>query len=67
LALFVEHLGKIGANLERSVDAYNKAVGSLESRVLPQSRRMRELGAQSARALEVPERVDLAVRGPTAP
>jgi DNA recombination protein RmuC len=67
LALFVEHLGKIGANLERSVDAYNKAVGSLESRVLPQSRRMRELGAQSARPLEVPERVDLAVREPTAP
>jgi DNA recombination protein RmuC len=67
LALFVEHLGKIGANLERSVDAYNKAVGSLESRVLPQSRRMRELGAQSGRPLEVPERVDLAVRGPTAP
>jgi DNA recombination protein RmuC len=67
LALFVEHLGKIGANLERSVDAYNKAVGSLESRVLPQTRRMRELGAESARPLLGPERVDVAVRPLTAP
>ncbi len=63
LALFVEHLAKVGAGLSRSVDAYNRAVGSLESRVLPQTRRMRELGAEGARPLEAPERIALSVRG----
>jgi len=62
LARFVEHLGKIGANLARSVEAYNTAVGSLESRVLPQTRRMRELGAEGARPLAAPEPVAIAVR-----
>jgi len=62
LALFVDHLAKVGAHLGRSVDAFNKAVGSLESRVLPQTRRMRELGAEGARPLAAPEPVAIAVR-----
>jgi DNA recombination protein RmuC len=62
LAVFLEHLVKVGANLGRSVEAYNKAVGSLESRVLPQTRRMRELGAEGSRPLEAPEPIALAVR-----
>jgi DNA recombination protein RmuC len=65
LALFSEHLAKIGAGLRRSVEAFNSAVGSFESRVLPQTRRMRELGAESARPLAPPDRVELAVREPT--
>jgi len=32
---FVEHLTIVGNALDRSVDAYNKAIGSLELRVLP--------------------------------
>jgi len=62
LALFVEHLAKVGANLGRSVEAYNRAVGSLESRVLPQTRRLRELGAEGAHPLDAPEPLTLAVR-----
>jgi DNA recombination protein RmuC len=58
--------GKIGRASRRSVDAYTRRVGSLESRVLPQTRRMRELGAR-ARVRSVPERVEVAVREPTAP
>jgi DNA recombination protein RmuC len=65
LALFSDHLAKIGAGLRRSVEAFNSAVGSFESRVLPQTRRMRELGAESTRPLATPERVELAVREPT--
>lgn len=66
LALFAGHLTKIGAGLRRSVEAYNGAVGSFESRVLPQARRMRELGSESARPLAAPERVEVAVRDPAA-
>jgi DNA recombination protein RmuC len=62
LALFVDHLAKVGAGLARSVEAYNRAVGSFESRVLPQTRRMRELGAESARPLAAPEQIAVAVR-----
>ncbi|MEE9342622.1 MAG: DNA recombination protein RmuC [Gammaproteobacteria bacterium] len=44
LSLFSEHLGKVGKSLNNSVDAYNKAVGSFDTRVLPGVRRFSELG-----------------------
>ena len=47
---------KVGVSLSRSVEAFNKAVGSFEQRVLPQTRRLRELGAEGARPLAAPER-----------
>lgn len=39
-----QHASKMGAALQRSVEAYNGFVGSLESRVLVTARRMHELG-----------------------
>ncbi|MGJ7442354.1 DNA recombination protein RmuC [Aquipuribacter sp. MA13-6] len=38
------HAGKLGRDLQRSVEGYNALVSSLESRVLVTARRMRELG-----------------------
>ena len=64
LRLFVEHLAKVGAHLGRSVEAFNKTVGSFESRVLPQTRRMRELGVEGRREIATPEHIALAVRSP---
>jgi len=47
-----EHLSRIGGNLDRAVDSYNKAVGSLESRVLPSARKFKELGAAAGEDIE---------------
>jgi len=40
-----EHWSRLGERLGQAVEAYNGAVGTLESRVLPAARRFRELGA----------------------
>ncbi len=47
LGTFLEHLAKVGTALDRSVDAFNRAVGSFERRVLPAARRVEELTAMA--------------------
>jgi DNA recombination protein RmuC len=51
LAVFGEHLGKLGKSLGSSVESFNKAVGSLEQQVLPAARRFPELGLRVERDL----------------
>jgi DNA recombination protein RmuC len=48
LATLSKHFGRLGKGLGAAVDAYNDAVGSLESRVLVSARRFKELGAAGA-------------------
>jgi len=64
VSTFAEHLGGVGRGLEGAVKAYNKAIGSFESRVLPQGRRLAELGAieNAARQLESPGGVESTLR-----
>jgi DNA recombination protein RmuC len=52
LAVFGEHLGRLGKSLGGSVDSFNKAVGSLEQQVLPAARRFPELGLRVNREIE---------------
>jgi DNA recombination protein RmuC len=61
LATMGDHLGKLGASLGGAVMAYNKAVGSLEARVLVTARRLAELGV-SDDELESPAQLEVAPR-----
>jgi DNA recombination protein RmuC len=50
------HTAKMGAALQRSVEAYNQMVGALEARVLVSARKMRDLEVVEA---EIPQPVPL--------
>ena len=44
---FGGHMDKLGKELKQALGAYNSAVGSLETRLLPGAKRLKELGAGS--------------------
>lgn len=52
LSTFVSHMNKMGKQLASSVDNYNRAVGSLERKVLPGARKFVELGIRPKSELE---------------
>jgi DNA recombination protein RmuC len=66
LSTLGEHVGKLGTSLGGAVTAYNKAVGSLESRVLVSARKLAEMGV-SDDELPAPAQVELTPRQPQAP
>lgn len=58
LASFVGHMNTMGRQLARSVENYNKAVGSLERSVLPGARKFVELGVHEKKEMEKLETLD---------
>jgi len=58
------HFNDVGRSLGKSVEAYNRCVASLESRLYPSLRRIRELGATTAEEPPAPEPVDIVPRTP---
>ncbi len=59
LASFLAHLAKLGQRLGGAVEAFNAAAGSLQRQVVPQARRLRDLGATADAALTAPEELDV--------
>jgi DNA recombination protein RmuC len=64
--LVQEHYSDTGRLLEKTVEAYNRSVGSWDSRLVPALRKMRELGVASGEDPEAPGQIDLIARRPRA-
>ncbi len=62
-----EHLGSLRAALGQAVDAFNKTLGSIEARLLPSVRKLRELGTTSADEIPEMQPIDRAPRSLAAP
>ncbi|MDH3421018.1 MAG: DNA recombination protein RmuC [Gammaproteobacteria bacterium] len=58
LTTFASHMGTVGKELGSSVQAFNKAVGSLERMVMPAARRFTELGVNPKQPLPTMKAVE---------
>lgn len=68
MAIMVDKMTKVGDSIEKSVKSYNELVGSVESRVLPQARKFKELGAGDAGIdIAAPPQLETAPRLPAPP
>jgi len=64
---FITDFDTVGRRLESATKSYNSAVGSMEGRLLPQLRKVEDLGIAPGKAIEPPEPVEITVREITAP
>jgi DNA recombination protein RmuC len=62
LTTFADHLARLGRSLDSSVDAFNKAAGSYDSRVLPGARKFAELGVTGSQTPPGVEQIERATR-----
>jgi hypothetical protein len=61
-----DYYAETGRQLEKTVESYNRSVGSWDARLLPALRKMRELGVPTGDEPEAPEQIDLLARRPRA-
>lgn len=64
MATFISHFADVGDSLGKSIRDYNKAVGSLEGRLLPLARRFEEMGVATGE-IQAPGHLDTTPRKPT--
>jgi DNA recombination protein RmuC len=57
LVNFFDRLSDVGKSLKKSVDGYNRAIGSLDKRLLPAVRRFQEMGL-SATEIDPPQEIE---------
>ncbi len=60
-----EHVEALGKGLDRAVEAYNRAVGSLETRVMVSARRFVELGAPVTEEIPLIDQIETTTRNLT--
>jgi DNA recombination protein RmuC len=64
---FLGDFDKVGRGLKTAAGAYDAAVGSMERRLLPQLRKVEDLGVAPGKEIEPPEPAEITVRAITAP
>jgi DNA recombination protein RmuC len=62
LATMATHFTRLGTALRTSVDTFNSAVASLETRVMPAARRFRELGIGGKKEIEEADPIEVRPR-----
>ncbi|HRK65604.1 MAG TPA: DNA recombination protein RmuC, partial [Terricaulis sp.] len=68
MAVMTDHMGKVGDAIGKTVTTYNGLLSSIESRVLPQARKFKELGAGDAGIdIAAPAQIETAPRLPAPP
>jgi DNA recombination protein RmuC len=67
LSVMAENIQSVGMNLRQAGAAYDRFIGSLESRVLVTARRFKDLGVSAAKDLPELEPARVEVREPRAP
>ncbi|HMK49419.1 MAG TPA: DNA recombination protein RmuC [Thermodesulfovibrionales bacterium] len=58
MQVLMQHFEGIGSGLEKAIGAYNRTVASLETRVLPSVRRLKELGVTGAQEIAPVGQID---------
>jgi len=64
IAVLEEHFHAMGKGLEKAVDSYNRAMSSLDRRVLVSARRFKEMGAGSEKEIDSPELIETSPQAP---
>lgn len=62
LAVFSDHLAKLGKSMDSSAKHFNNAVGSFDTRIIPSARKFKELGISEKKSLKQPEQIETATR-----
>jgi len=61
LKKFVDHLSDVGKSIKKLVDGYNRAISSLDKRLLPAVRRFQDMGLSTAE-LDAPQGIEIQPR-----
>lgn len=62
IRVLADHFVDLRKGLERALDSYNKAAGSLDTRVLVTARKFKEMGVTPSAEIENPGRIDKTLR-----
>lgn len=62
IAAFSNHLGNVGNSLNKSVEHFNKAVGSFDSRILPSAKRFTEMGISAKKEIKEAAPIEMIAR-----